>query len=475
MAETPQSPVPPTEFLRILARSGVLPADTIQSVGRQIPREDRTSTIAVARWFVQHDLITVYQARKLVFGIWQGMVMGPYCVLSPIGRGGMGAVYLARDTRLTDGEARSRVALKVLPPKKYQEEYQVLARFLREMRLGQSIQHPHITEVYETGDHQGIHYIAMEYVPGINLQKFVRRHGRLSPGIAARLFMDVGEGLAFAHRQGLVHRDLKLSNMMVTPTGIAKLLDLGLAISQREKQPVDKTIIGGRGYVVGSMDYIAPEQIADAAGVDGRADLYSLGCSLYYATTGTLPYAGGTNAEKLQRHKNELARSIVELVPTIPQEFASIVERLMRKTADLRFQTAEEVMAALAPWQVSREEVAVLFARGRTVDAAEPGSVPVVGPESGEMPAGEMLEFSTIDRIETEPQPIDADNEMLSFDDPIAEAIDGWPEDPDEPAISGPIQGRGASSRSLVLVFLGVFVAMAIVLSAVVFRLTRKG
>ena len=132
-------------------------------------------------------------------------------------------------------------------------------------------------------------------------------------------------------------------------------------------------------------------------------------------------------------------------------------------------------MAALAPWQVSREEVAVLFARGRTVDAAEPGSVPVVGPESGEMPAGEMLEFSTIDRIETEPQPIDADNEMLSFDDPIAEAIDGWPEDPDEPAISGPTQGRGASSRSLVLVFLGVFVAMAIVLSAVVFRLTRKG
>src|SRR5262249_27631002 len=218
---------------------------------------------------------------------------GQFQVLAPVGRGGMSTVYLARDTR-----SDLLVALKVLSPKRAREEARVLARFRREMEMSQRVAHPHVAWTFEVGVCQGVYYIAMEYIPGGSLFRLVAEKGPLQVPRAARLFAEVASALDHAHHQGLIHRDLKPSNGLITPNDHAKLLDLGLAISQGE-QGLAREVIGGAGYVVGTMDYISPEQAEDASSVDPRSDIYGLGCTLYYALTGRPPFPGGTTAEKL--------------------------------------------------------------------------------------------------------------------------------------------------------------------------------
>jgi serine/threonine protein kinase len=154
----------------------------------------------------------------------------------------------------------------------------------------------------------------------------------------------------YAHQQGLIHRDLKPSNIMITPNGHAKVLDLGLALMEGEDLPEDKSILGGQGYIVGTMDYIAPEQVADPTGVDFRADLYSLGCSIYFTLTGQPPFPGGTSQQKIKRHLNEWPALISELNPTVPARFAAVIEHLMSKKPEQRPRSAEEVRKQLFPW-----------------------------------------------------------------------------------------------------------------------------
>src|SRR5262249_53251574 len=199
-------------------------------------------------------------------------------------RGGMGTVYLARDSR-----THMLLALKILPPKKAREGERMIARFQREMELCQRVAHPHLTRTYSVGVHQDVYYIAMEFIPGQSLYRLVMEHGPLATPRAARLFAEVADGLHYAHQQGLIHRDLKPSNIMITPNDHAKVLDLGLALIEGEVV-TDHTVIGGQGYLVGTMDYIAPEQADDPTKVDARADIYGLGCTLYFALTGRPPF-----------------------------------------------------------------------------------------------------------------------------------------------------------------------------------------
>jgi serine/threonine protein kinase len=242
------------------------------------------------------------------------------------------------------------MALKVLPPKRARQEERTLARFLREMDMCQRVGHPHLTRTFDAGRIEGVYYIAMEFIRGVSLSHLVKSGGTLSVSRAARLFSEVASGLAHAHEKGLVHRDLKPSNIMVTPNGHAKILDLGLAMTVDEELPGDKTIVGGQGYVVGTMDFIAPEQVDDPTRVDGRADLYSLGCSLYFALCGQVPFVGGTSREKMRRQRQEFAEPIPDLNPTVPSEFALIVEKLMEKDPANRYGSAAEVRQALLPW-----------------------------------------------------------------------------------------------------------------------------
>src|SRR5829696_4675177 len=291
MRPMPPPPLPSPaldQFLRALRNSGLLTDSHIDELVQRAPAADARDPDRLGEFFVSQGALTHFQATKLKQGTYQGLVLGAYQILSPLGKGGMGTVYLVRDMRKQGRKAL--VALKVLPPKRAREEDRILARFLREMDLAQRVSHPNLTRTFEAGDVGGVHYIAMEYIRGLSLGRLVSEHGPLGVARAARLFAEVADGLGHAHEKGLIHRDLKPANIMVTPRGHAKVLDLGLALAVGEELPADKRILGGQGYVVGTMDYISPEQVSDSTQVDARADLYSLGCSLYFALTGRPPF-----------------------------------------------------------------------------------------------------------------------------------------------------------------------------------------
>jgi serine/threonine protein kinase len=337
---------PPTvdDFLKIVLRSGLLDRDQLQQSLRDVPREQRQTARAVADHLVKVGKLSRYQSRKLLRGVSLGLVLGPFQVLAPIGKGGMGTVYLARD-----GRSGQLVALKILPPNRARAEERMLARFRREMELCQRVAHPHLAWTYEVGRWQSVHYIAMEYVPGVTLSRLVFKEGPLAVPRAARLFAEVASALEHAHGQGLIHRDMKPSNIMVTPHNHAKVLDLGLAMIHGEVAE-EVTVLGGEGYIVGSMDYISPEQTTDPTKVDRRADIYSLGCTLYFALAGYPPFPGGNNRDKIHRHRTQLPPSLLMLRPDLPSDFVRILERMMAKNPDRRFPSAAAVEVALRMW-----------------------------------------------------------------------------------------------------------------------------
>jgi len=213
----------------------------------------------------------------------------------------------------------------------------------------QRVAHPHLAWTYEVGVCQGVYYIALEYIPGKSLYRLVGEEGPLAASRAARLFAEVASALDHAHNQGLIHRDLKPANIMITPHDHAKVLDLGLALVQGEA-PADREIVGGQGYVVGTMDYLAPEQAENAARVDPRSDIYSLGCTLYYALTGRPPFPGGTPLEKIQRHRSEEPVGITQLNLSVPPALVGLVRKMMAKSPQQRFASAAEVREALLTW-----------------------------------------------------------------------------------------------------------------------------
>jgi serine/threonine protein kinase len=340
------SPEPPRtveEFLRAVLRSRVVSRDALLEALRDMPREQRGDMQAVSQHLVKKGKLSRFQASKIRKGAGRGLLMGPYQILAPIGRGGMGTVYMARDERSSE-----LVALKVLPPNRARGEERLLARFQREMEISRRVAHPHLAWTYETGQRHGVHYIAMEYIPGKNLSRLISEEGPLRLPRAARLMAEVAAGLEHAHNQGLVHRDLKPSNIVITPNDHAKVLDLGLALVTGEQG--SEVVVGGHNYIVGTMDYIAPEQTVDAAHVDCRSDIYSLGCTLYFALTGRPPFPGGSSRDKVRRHRGDEPESLLILQPSLPAGFVRVVEKMMAKNPDDRYPSAAAVEEELRNW-----------------------------------------------------------------------------------------------------------------------------
>jgi serine/threonine protein kinase len=329
------------EFARTALRSGLVTQADLDA----IPAAARASGRGTADSLVAAEKLTHFQAEKLLRGRWQGFFLGPYVVLAPIGRGGMGAVYLARRR-----DGGGLLALKILSGKRARAEERTLARFRREMELGRHLEHPNVTRTIEAGEAEGAYFIAMEYVPGVTLRQLVEGGGPLSVPDAARVFADVATGLAHAHGRGLIHRDLKPANVMVTPEGRAKLLDLGLAIIVGEEPPADPTVVGTKGYVLGTMDFIAPEQTTDPAAVGPAADLYALGCSLYFALAGVPPFPGGTSQQKIRWQRAEEPPPLEQFNPGVPAELLGLVRVLMAKKPADRPASAEAVRAQLIRW-----------------------------------------------------------------------------------------------------------------------------
>jgi uncharacterized protein (TIGR03067 family) len=271
--------------------------------------------------------------------------LGEYQLLAELGRGGMGRVYKARHTKLD-----RVVAVKVLPRGRLGDS-QAISRFEREMRAVGRLAHANIVQAHDAREIDGTPVLIMEFVDGLDLAEIVRRLGPLPLPEACQLIRQTAAALQCAHEHGLVHRDIKPSNIMVTRSGEVKLLDLGLARFYAETPAGEE--MTGSGQAMGTADYMAPEQAADSHTVDIRADIYSLGCTLYKLLSGRAPFSGpqyhGT-LEKMHAHVHQPPPPIRQLSANVPEELAAVVDRMLAKNPDDRFATPAEVAAVLEPF-----------------------------------------------------------------------------------------------------------------------------
>jgi eukaryotic-like serine/threonine-protein kinase len=268
--------------------------------------------------------------------------LGPYRIVNAIGQGGMGHVFKAEHKLLGRIEA-----IKVLPKAKSTPE--AVAAFQREIRAQAQLDHPNLVRV-SYADYEGdTYFFVTEYVPGTDLRKLVRRNGPLSYSIAATIISQAAEGLHYAHRRGLVHRDVKPGNLLVTPDGRTKLTDLGLAwFLMEELEGVPHG--GNASSLVGTADYLAPEAIRRPDKIVPVSDVYSLGCTLYYAVTGKVPFPGGNTADKIRRHLDETPLNPLHFNPDLPPGFCDVIAAMMDKNPDTRTPTAAAVVEVLRPW-----------------------------------------------------------------------------------------------------------------------------
>ncbi len=294
--------------------------------------------------------------------------LGPYRIVNAIGQGGMGHVFKAEHKLLGRIEA-----IKVLPKSKSTPE--AVAAFQREIRAQAQLDHPNLVRVSYADFEGDTYFFVTEYVPGTDLRKLVRRNGPLRFPVAATIVSQAAEGLHYAHRRGLVHRDVKPGNLLVTPDGRTKITDLGLAWFLMEE--LENAKPAGKGStLVGTADYLAPETIREPNRILPVSDVYSLGCTLYYAVTGKVPFPGGTTADKIRRHLDETPLNPLHFNPDLPEGFCDAIAAMMDKNPDRRTPTAAAVVELLRPW---RDENATRHLAERQpggADAQQRGATP---------------------------------------------------------------------------------------------------
>jgi serine/threonine-protein kinase len=288
---------------------------------------------------LEEDQLTPYQVQMLQAGRGRDLLLGQYVLLERLGGGGMGQVYKARHRLLQRIDA-----LKTIRPERLGDS-EAVQRFQREARAAAQLRHRNIVLIYDADDVAGVHFLAMEFIEGVDLDRLVKRQGRLPPLEACDYIFQAAQGLQHAFEQGLVHRDIKPHNLLVTADGtMVKILDFGLARFASE--------IGGLTEVnstMGTVDYIAPEQIRDARTADIRADIYSLGCTLYHLLAGHPPFADRPWFQKLNDHQHVEPEPIDSLRDDLPDGLTDALQRMMAKDREARYQTPAELSEALLP------------------------------------------------------------------------------------------------------------------------------
>lgn len=338
-------------FLNGVRNSGLVDAEPLEVVIREMRAAggDVNDSRTIANELIQRELLTGWQADKLLQGRHKGFFLGRYRLMRLLGTGQMSAVYLGRHIYMDH-----LVAIKVLPADKVGDT-SYLGRFYREAKAVAALSHPNIIRAFDV-DKQveagtDIHFLVMEYIEGKLLTHLIneKEDHRLDLVTVADVIRQAAEGLAHAHSKGMVHRDIKPDNLLVNLDGQVKILDLGLA---RFFKTIDEESLTLKHdeRVIGTADYLAPEQAIDSHSVDSRADIYGLGCTFYCALTGHPPFTEGTLVQRLMAHQSQPAPPVTNERPEVPESLTKILERTLAKKREDRYQTGRELADALTSW-----------------------------------------------------------------------------------------------------------------------------
>ena len=359
-------------FLQVVRQSGLIDKDQLQKLLQQYEARgiDVQKSQSIADALVGDEVVTRWQAEKLLAGKHKGFSLGKYKLLDLLGKGGMSSVYLAEHVLM-----KRRCAIKVLPSKRVNDT-SYLARFHREAQAVASVDHPNIVRAYDVDCAQDrdsqIHFLVMEYVTGQSLQELIVGNGPAEYADAVEYVRQSAEGLEHAHRAGLVHRDIKPANILIDANGVIKILDMGLArfFNDADENPLT---VAHDEKVLGTADYLAPEQALDSHTVDTRADIYSLGCSLYFFLTGHPPFTEGTLTQRLMWHQTKSFPPLTDSRLDCPASLMAILDKMVAKLPDDRYPSAAAVAAACRNWL---DENAGVEWRQRHVSVTRSGSDP---------------------------------------------------------------------------------------------------
>ncbi|MHB1421930.1 MAG: serine/threonine-protein kinase [Gemmataceae bacterium] len=342
----------------LLLRSKLLSFDEAKAMfarWQQEAKDASTNLAQFASWMVANNYLTEYQAQLLARGHAEGFFLNEYKILERLGKGRMAGVYKAQH------QLGQIVAIKVLPPSKSREA-NLLGRFHREARLATLLKHPNIVRAFQTGAVEGLHYIVMEYLEGETLEETLNRRGKFPPGEAVRLIYQALQGLQHIHAQGLVHRDLKPSNLMLvgaepdsTLRATLKILDIGLGRTLFDEVAADSDLTT-EGSLLGTPDYMSPEQARDPRTIDIRSDIYSLGCVLYHLLTGQPPFPDTNIISQMIRHATEAPKPLKTFNPAVPDGLQQMLNWMMAKDPAQRYPTPERAAAALQIFLIAGNE-----------------------------------------------------------------------------------------------------------------------
>jgi serine/threonine protein kinase len=305
----------------------------------------------LAKELVRRGWLTVYQINQIFQANGQQLVLGPYRILDHLGKGGVSQVFKAWHTG-----RNCLVALKVIH-QHLLSNAEAVGRFERELRTVTKLSHPNVVQAFDDPIDES-RFFAMEYVEGTDLGKLLELSGALPVPVACDFTRQTALGLQHAHEQGLVHRDIKPHNLVqVKGTSTIKILDFGLArLHGHAEGDKPSAALTAEGAMIGTANYIAPEQARDARKVDIRADIYSLGCTAYHFLTGDAPFPGGSTMQKIFNHLNKMPPAVNVIRPEVPAEVAAIVQKMLAKNREDRYQQPKEVAEALEPFCPTSKE-----------------------------------------------------------------------------------------------------------------------